>query len=110
MSSKWVRAELEVAGAATDRFIIPIILKHVPDLPRTIALRQWLDLSSRRYANLATPLEPDKKPHGTEVFDRRVGALSPSASAPRPRSRDLLRLSRCESIHGVLEEPSCVTI
>jgi hypothetical protein len=32
-----------------------------------------------------------------------VGALSPSASDPRPGSRDLIRLPRCESIHALEE-------
>ena len=52
------------------------------------------------------PLEPDKKPHGTEMFDhrrplalRRRRPVAPRPVAPRPGSRDLLRLlSPCTKI------------
>jgi predicted nucleotide-binding protein len=48
MRSKWVRTELDVAAAATDRFVVPVILEHVPDLPSSLAQRQWVDFSSGR--------------------------------------------------------------
>ena len=47
MSSAWVRNELAVAASATYRFVVPIILKQVPDLPSALAQRQWEDLSNR---------------------------------------------------------------
>jgi predicted nucleotide-binding protein len=47
MSSTWVRNELAVAASATDRFVVPIILKQVPDLPSALGQRQWVDLSNR---------------------------------------------------------------
>lgn len=47
MNSEWVRAELAAATAATDRFIVPIILQHVPDLPTALKQLQWLDLSNQ---------------------------------------------------------------
>ncbi len=45
-NSEWVRAELNVAVAATDRLILPIIVERVPDLPLAIQQIQWL-VSSR---------------------------------------------------------------
>lgn len=47
MNSEWVKTELAVASASTDRFIVPIILQHVPDLPTALKQRQWLDLSNQ---------------------------------------------------------------
>ena len=47
------------------------------------------------------PLEPDKKPHGTEMFDHRrpLALRRRRPVAPRPGSRDLLRLlSPCTKI------------
>jgi predicted nucleotide-binding protein len=48
MKSDWVRSEIRAAAENLDRLIIPVILRHVPDLPSVIAMRQWLDLSGRR--------------------------------------------------------------
>lgn len=47
MSSEWVRTELAVASSNTERFIVPIILQHVPDLPAALKQRQWIDLSNQ---------------------------------------------------------------
>jgi predicted nucleotide-binding protein len=50
MESQWVQFELGAAAAANDRLIIPVILKHVDNLPPMLAERQWIDLSG--------PIEP----------------------------------------------------
>lgn len=49
LQSEWIRRELQIATATTDRLLIPVILHR--DLPQTMPLalqtRQWLDLSGQ---------------------------------------------------------------
>lgn len=47
MHSDWVRHELEIAAAVTDRLIIPVILHERLDLPPALAVRQWLKFTGR---------------------------------------------------------------
>src|SRR5947209_3087622 len=47
MHSDWVRHELEIAAAAPDRLIIPVILHEPLDLPPALAVRQWLKFTGR---------------------------------------------------------------
>jgi hypothetical protein len=44
MRSPWVRTEL-VAAATTDRFVVPVMLERVTELPEELAQRQWIDLT-----------------------------------------------------------------
>jgi len=54
MRSAWVSRELISAATALDRLIVPVILQHVPHLPKELAERQWIDLSgSHTKADLA---------------------------------------------------------
>jgi len=48
MQSTVVSREITAAAEHLDRLIFPIILEHVPNLPPSLSMRQWLDLSSRR--------------------------------------------------------------
>src|SRR4028118_80562 len=48
MKSEWVNREVVAAAEHKERLIIPVILKHVPDLPQALASRQWIDLSTAR--------------------------------------------------------------
>jgi predicted nucleotide-binding protein len=45
MKSAWVSREITAAAESLGRLIIPVILRHVPNLPTPLAERQWLDLS-----------------------------------------------------------------
>jgi predicted nucleotide-binding protein len=47
MRSDWVKHELEIAAAAPDRLIIPVILRETLDLPPALAVRQWLRFTGR---------------------------------------------------------------
>jgi predicted nucleotide-binding protein len=45
MRSDWVGRELTSALTHTDRLIIPVILRHDPDMPEALKQWQWIDLS-----------------------------------------------------------------
>jgi predicted nucleotide-binding protein len=47
MESDWVRGEITAAAVHHNRLIIPVILRHVPNLPLALSKWQWLDLSDR---------------------------------------------------------------
>ncbi|MBT9520267.1 MAG: TIR domain-containing protein [Dechloromonas sp.] len=49
MKSNWVRNELLAAAADNTRLIVPVIIGHVEDMPKVLAERQWLDISSARF-------------------------------------------------------------
>lgn len=48
MESAWVKNEIVIAAERSGRLIIPVILRHVPNLPMELKSRQWLDLSRSR--------------------------------------------------------------
>ncbi|MET0396690.1 MAG: TIR domain-containing protein [Longimicrobiaceae bacterium] len=48
LQSEWVRHELSIAAADPNRLIIPVILHKPLDLPRELAMRQWIDFTGRR--------------------------------------------------------------
>jgi predicted nucleotide-binding protein len=48
MKSDWVNREILAVMEHPDRFVIPVILRHVQDLPPSLSRRQWLDLSKYR--------------------------------------------------------------
>jgi predicted nucleotide-binding protein len=47
MKSDWVNREILAAMEHPDRFVIPVILHKVQNLPPTLSNRQWLDLSDQ---------------------------------------------------------------
>lgn len=48
LQSEWIRRELQIATATTDRLLIPVILhRDLPQMPLQLQTRQWLDLSGR---------------------------------------------------------------
>ncbi len=46
MKSKWVVAELASIASDNSKIIIPIIIEHVDNLPNTLSMFQWIDISS----------------------------------------------------------------
>ena len=48
MKSEWVRSELAAVARDTDRHIFPVILEHVENIPTSLAVRQWIDVSKAR--------------------------------------------------------------
>lgn len=84
MSSKWVQAEIAAVATATDRFIVPVILEHVTDLPLTLAQRQWLDLSDRLTPR-AIRSAVAKIVDATVLYLKRdhITSLVPQAEAPK---------------------------
>ncbi len=83
MQSDWVRREITAAAHNLGRLIIPVILRHVPNLPSPLAERQWLDLSGgldeseleRAATNIA---------EATQAHLRAGNTSSPVAAAEAP--------------------------
>lgn len=75
LNSDWVRREVEIAAAASDRLIIPVILHEPLNVPPALATRQWL-----RFVGRPSPKETAKAAamiaEATETYLR---------SAPKPR-------------------------
>jgi predicted nucleotide-binding protein len=79
MQSDWVRRELEMAAAAPDRLIIPVILYQSPDLPPALAQRQWIDFSGRRTAKVLK-LTAEKIAGAVEYYLRETPQPQPVVS------------------------------
>ena len=79
MASDWVSRELMAALTHQDRLIIPVILRHVPNLPLALKQRQWLDLSSTPHPTKADILQAAKRiADATESKLKAPGAAPPS--------------------------------
>ncbi len=76
LQSEWVRRELDIAAAHTDRLLIPVILSHADHLPRTLRDRQWLDLS--------TATTPHDISHAAERIVDAVTAHLGASTTPSP--------------------------
>jgi predicted nucleotide-binding protein len=83
MQSDWVKREITAAADMMGRLIIPVILRHVPNLPAPLAQRQWIDLSGspddRELARAAIQIA-----EATQAHLRRGAAVPPVADAEAP--------------------------
>jgi predicted nucleotide-binding protein len=111
MKSTWVSREILAAADRPDRLIVPVILRHVPNLPDALAMRQWLDLSR-------TQRKPElvKAAHqiadATENYLRR-GPISPpvsSTEAPETASTIARELRSPPAISGIGERPDSIFV
>jgi predicted nucleotide-binding protein len=79
IASDWVGRELMSALTHQDRLIIPVILRHVPNLPPALKQRQWLDLSSSPHLTRADILRAAKL-----IADATEEKLNAPGAAPTP--------------------------
>ncbi|MBI3824257.1 MAG: TIR domain-containing protein, partial [Planctomycetes bacterium] len=82
MRSEWVRQEIIAASAHADRLIIPVMLEDVPDLPPSLAERQWLDFRDL---------------YDTSRIELSVQQIADATQAHLHSNRDVPPLSRTET-------------
>lgn len=75
MKSDWVGREIVAFAENMNRLIIPVILRHVPNLPPALARRQWLDLSNH-------PRKTDLHEAARQIVDATEAQLDSAGAVP----------------------------